>query len=77
MKITKSQLKQIIKEEIEAVLEQELPKKKQAIIDYNEGHEDGFEGRERKKRASKEYNDGYDDGKDTDKEYKKKVRSKE
>jgi len=72
MKITKQQLKQIIKEELEAVLSlgEALPKRKPEHVDYDEGHEDGFEGKPKKKDRSKDYNEGFKDGRASDKEYK-------
>jgi hypothetical protein len=74
MKITKQQLKQIIKEEIEAALkldeDEGLPKRKPEHVDYDEGHADGFEGKPKQKGRSKEYAVGFKDGKATDKEYR-------
>jgi len=81
MKITKSQLKQIIKEEIEAAFkldeEEGLPKRKPKHADYEEGHTDGFEGKPKKKDRSKDYSEGFKDGKASDKEYKDVTGDKE
>ena len=72
MKITKQQLKQIIKEELSKISEAgyELPKRKPEHVDYDEGHDDGFDPKvKRQQGRSKEYNEGYEDGEESRKEF--------
>ena len=84
MKISKTRLKEIIKEELSKISEAgaALPKRKPEHVDYDEGHDDGLafglgERQEaRQQNRSKAYNDGYDDGLSTAEEFKRGMRGR-
>ena len=78
MKISKTRLKEIIKEELSKISEAgaALPKRKPEHVDYDEGHHDGFNGEERQQDRSEAYNDGYDDGLSTAEEFKRGMRGR-
>ena len=78
MKISKERLKEIIKEELSKISEAgaALPKRKPEHVDYDEGHDDGFDAKPRQQGRSKAYNEGYEDGLSTAEEFKRGMRDR-